>query len=172
MRAVVLVLGSLLAVGALRLPPIDALSRRGMIAAAAATLLTPQRSVADQLQEGGALGSTCLGFGCNPYGRPDFNGAEEAPEGSLPYPEFLVRTAGGPRPPLQPRLPPPALSSSHRSTGCAEGQEGGGRRVHAAVWGRRVRAHRRQERANRQGLARRGVQLVELAHVGRAHPPE
>jgi hypothetical protein len=32
-----------------------------------------------------------MGFGCNDYGRPDFNGmpAEYAPAGSLPYPDFL-----------------------------------------------------------------------------------
>ena len=32
-----------------------------------------------------------MGFGCNDYGRPDFNGMpkEAAPSGSMPYPEFL-----------------------------------------------------------------------------------
>lgn len=44
-----------------------------------------------QLEVGGALGATCMGFGCNPYSNPQDNGmpAEDAPKGSLPYPDFL-----------------------------------------------------------------------------------
>ena len=57
--------------------------------AAGAIAFVPRPSHADQLSEGGALGATCLGFGCNPYGRPDFNGLEDAPENSMPYPDFL-----------------------------------------------------------------------------------
>jgi len=74
---------------------LDSTSRRTALtsALAAVTTLQPRVSVANddgtQLGEGGALGSTCLGFGCNSYGRPDFNGLEKAPPGSLPYPEFL-----------------------------------------------------------------------------------
>jgi hypothetical protein len=39
----------------------------------------------------GTISNTCLGFGCNDYGRPDFNGMpdEEASPGSMPYPDFL-----------------------------------------------------------------------------------
>ena len=83
-------------------PPPPALSRRATIGAFAAAAFSPLASFADmnaldaaggggKLQEGGALGATCLGFGCNPYGDTSFNGmpASQAAPGSMPYPEFL-----------------------------------------------------------------------------------
>ena len=80
----------LVAAAALRpTPPIS--GRRAALGsfAAGAIAFVARPSHADQLSEGGALGATCLGFGCNPYGRPDFNGLEDAPENSMPYPDFL-----------------------------------------------------------------------------------
>lgn len=74
---------------ALHTPPS---TRRAAIMGAFATATAPLAVHAEtQLEAGGALGSTCLGFGCNPYGRPDFNGmpAAESPKNALPYPDFL-----------------------------------------------------------------------------------
>jgi len=60
-------------------------------ALAALPLLVSASALADEPREGGALSATCLGFGCNPYGDIGFNGLskENAPPGSLPYPDFL-----------------------------------------------------------------------------------
>ena len=67
--------------------------RRAAIASLATTLISPLASRAADLpaNAGGALGATCLGFGCNPYGRTDFDGMPKAaaPENSLPYADFL-----------------------------------------------------------------------------------
>ena len=78
---------------------VAAKTRRAAIGsfAAAAFSLTPLASHAATAfgetgsVEGGALGATCLGFGCNPYGDLGFNGmpADQAPPGSMPYPKFL-----------------------------------------------------------------------------------
>jgi len=89
MAALALLLG---ATDALHL---DAAPRRRtalVSALAAVTTLRPGVTIADGTDLGNsALGATCLGFGCNSYGRPDFNGLEKAaaPPGSLPYSDFL-----------------------------------------------------------------------------------
>jgi hypothetical protein len=74
-------------------PPLSSMSRRAAIAAGLAASL-PQGSVRaeDIEREGGALGATCLGFGCNPYKNTDFNGlpSDLAPAGSMPYQDFLA----------------------------------------------------------------------------------
>jgi hypothetical protein len=81
---------------ALQQPP-SMMARRGVLAAGAAALAAPLAALANDPigatgREGGALAATCLGFGCNGYGGLDFNGlpAEQAPPGSLPYPDFLA----------------------------------------------------------------------------------
>jgi hypothetical protein len=62
-----------------------------LVPALLASTTTRPAVAADQLSLGGALGATCLGFGCNPYQQPDFNGldAASAPASSMPYAEFL-----------------------------------------------------------------------------------
>ena len=69
-------------------------SRRSVLSLVAASLAAPLAAHADSgvlPREGGALAATCMGFGCNPYSNTDFNGLtkEDAPTGSLPYPDFL-----------------------------------------------------------------------------------
>eukprot|EP00965_Chrysotila_dentata_P206512 6183577-Pleurochrysis_carterae.AAC.1 len=62
-----------------------------LLIAAALTAIAPQTmrpAVAETSM--GVFGATCAGFGCNSYGGTDFNGLEGAPEGSLPYSEFLA----------------------------------------------------------------------------------
>ncbi len=68
-------------------------SRRVAISAAISPLLLPLTARA----ETGALGATCLGFSCNPYGNTDFNGlsAEDAPAGAMPYADFLSNVKEG-----------------------------------------------------------------------------
>ena len=80
--------------GALRAPVEAAarLSRRGALAGIG-SVIAAMSSPLDVHAEGtGTISNTCLGFGCNDYGRPDFNGMppESAPPGSMPYPEFLA----------------------------------------------------------------------------------
>tara|TARA_B100000795_G_scaffold201931_1_gene155735 strand:+ start:607 stop:1008 length:402 start_codon:yes stop_codon:yes gene_type:complete len=80
---------------ALRLPTeAQTQSRRSVLSLVAASLAAPLAAHADSgvlPREGGALAATCMGFGCNPYSNTDFNGLtkEDAPTGSLPYPDFL-----------------------------------------------------------------------------------
>ena len=66
-------------------------SRRSVLSLAAASLAAPLAAHADVKYEGGAFSATCMGFGCNSYSGTDFNGMpkEEAPAGSMPYPDFL-----------------------------------------------------------------------------------
>ena len=98
MRSSALVVALICAVDGLRTSKPPSLPRRAALTSAvgaaltsAVGLLLPGAAVGMETQYdvGGALGSTCLGFGCNAYGRPDFNGLEGAPAGSLPYPDFL-----------------------------------------------------------------------------------
>ena len=73
-------------------------SRRAAVFGGLASMLTPPLAAVanDPIgvtgREGGALAATCLGFGCNPYGNPGFNGMakEAAPPGSIPYSDFLA----------------------------------------------------------------------------------
>ena len=79
---------------ALQLPTeaLQTQSRRSVLSLVAAAFAAPLAAHADVLpREGGALAATCMGFGCNSYSNTDFNGLakEEAPVGSLPYPDFL-----------------------------------------------------------------------------------
>ena len=84
--AVVLILGS---AAALRAPQrAAAYGRRAVLGAFFAAPVAAARADV----EGGALGATCMGFGCNPYQGTDFNGlpAAAAPDGAMPYPDFLA----------------------------------------------------------------------------------
>jgi len=84
----------LLVAGALQQAP-SVTSRRTALAGALSVLPFAAKPLTahavDQLELGGALGATCMGFGCNPYSNPEFNGLpkQAAPAGSLPYPDFL-----------------------------------------------------------------------------------
>lgn len=71
--------------------PHSVTSRRAAIAGALSVTLPLTAKAQDQLSAGGALGATCMGFGCNPYSNPDFNGLpkQAAPANSMPYPDFL-----------------------------------------------------------------------------------
>ena len=69
-------------------------SRRSVLSLVVASFAAPLAAHADSgvlPREGGALAATCMGFGCNSYSNTDFNGLpkEDAPVGSLPYPDFL-----------------------------------------------------------------------------------
>ena len=87
----------LLACGAsaLKSPPPTTTTRRSVLAGVAAAAVSPLAAFADGdplvNREGGALGATCLGFGCNPYGDLSYNGLEKekAAPGSMPYDDFL-----------------------------------------------------------------------------------